>query len=411
MDPETLNAEPTAAAPAPTQEEVKPLTRAQAASRRLLEKSLSVEQRSKLKPTAAAPAAPAPKPGDEPAPVKSSKASKSAPAAPAEEIHQFGEEPAAAAAPAPAEPTAAEDEALSDDELAKLDARAQRIYREAQKEAAKVRKRAQEAEQKLAEMAPQLAEMAKLKDLSSALEDVQARTAALAGNSFASFNDGHAVAEWGESTKEAITLLKAHERAIKAGNAYADDKITHVWPNGNEQEISLSDRQWLTERIQHAQAWFEGDTKVTANKEQAAKLVQKHSATKGFEEAHSALLKDGTIMTRIPELLAKAAYYDMMNSRRAVVTFPDAAGAAKNATTSAEGSRDKPANADRRRPPSETPASTPRMVNTESDSTDDIRDRKSQLMQQAMKATSPGEKQRLIKQAVMLGNPNRVKGR
>lgn len=403
MDPETLTAEPTAAAPAPTQEEAKPLSRAQAASRRLLEKSLSVEQRSKLKPTTASAAAD-PESSAEPAQAKASKTSK---AAPAEEVHQFGDEAPAAAA----ETLAAEDEALSEDELAKLDARAQRIYREAQKEAAKVRKRAQEAEQKLAEMAPQLAEMAKLKDLSSALEDVQARTAALAGNSFASFNDGHAVAEWGESTKEAMALLKAHERSVKAGTADAEDKITHVWPNGKEQEISLSDRQWLNERIQHAQAWFEGDSKVTANKEQAAKLVQKHSATKGFEEAHGALLKDGTIMTRIPELLAKAAYYDMMNSRRAVVTFPDAAGAAKNATTSAEGSRDKPATTDRRRPPSETPASTPRMVNTESDSTDDIRDRKSQLMQQAMKANSPAEKQRLIKQAVMLGNPNRVKGR
>lgn len=408
MDPETLNAEPTAAAPAPTQEDVKPPTRAQAASRRLLEKSLSVEQRSKLKSTPAA--ADASESSTDDTTAKSSKASKSSKAAPAEEVHQFGDDTPAAAT-APTEAPAAEDEALSDDEIAKLDARAQRIYREAQKEAAKVRKRAQEAEQKLADIAPQLAEMAKLKDLSSALEDVQARTAAMAGNSFANFNDGHAVAEWGESTKEAMALLKAHERSVKAGLADADDRITHVWPNGNEQEIALSDRQWLTERIQHAQAWFEGDSKVTANKEQAAKLVQKHSATKGFEEAHGALLKDGTIMTRIPELLAKAAYYDMMNSRRAVVTFPDAAGAAKNATTSAEGSRDKTANADRRRPPSETPASTPRMVNTESDSTDDIRDRKSQLMQQAMKATSPGEKQRLIKQAVMLGNPNRVKGR
>lgn len=314
----------------------------------------------------------------------------------AEEI-RFGEEtPEEGKGGAPAEEEPVE---LSEEELAKLDEKVRKRVADASKENVKVRKRAQEAEAKNKEHEAALA--AKDEELKALREGVT-RGVGLSGNAFAQFKDANAVAAWGTNAQEALVLLKNHERAVKAGRAGADDTITHTLPNGQEVELRAADRAAYEARANDAQAWFEHGEKFAANQKAAAKLVEKHEGTKGYKEAREKYLKDPGLSARMDELVAKAALYDMLESRKAVITFSDAAGAARNAPSEPAGGDLK--KTPQKQPPSESPASVPRLVKTD-DAGDDLKARKSALMERARTAPTEGERQKLLKEAIMLGNP------
>lgn len=323
------------------------------------------------------------------------------------EVIRFGEEEKPAAEAKPAEDSGPVE--LSADELSKLDDKARKAVTEASKEAAKVRKRAQEAEAKLKETADQIAAHQKtVAELTEQMTDWQARGVALAGNSFHAFRDAHAVAEWGGNAQEALVLIANHERAVKAGRASAEDVIVHTLPNGDEVQMTPADRAAYERRVKDAQQWFTHDDHLGKNREAAKKLADKYSATTGYAAARDKYLKDPALSTRLEELVAKAALFDTLEARKATITFPDAAGAAKNApSTPAGGTQEQPA---RRQPPSETPASTPRLVKTD-DADSDIAARKSALMERAKTSDDPAIRQRLLKEAIMLGNPARIRGK
>lgn len=315
-----------------------------------------------------------------------------------EEI-RFGEEPAKPEEGEGAKPEEEKPLELTEDELAKLDDKARKAVTEASKEAVKVRKRAQEAEAKLQEQEAALA--ARDEELKGLKENLT-KGVALAGNSFQQFKDAQAVAQWGTNAQEALVLLRNHEAKVKAGRAHADDTITHTLPNGQEVELKAGDRALYEARAGDAEAWFEHGEKFSANKEAATKLADKHKATKGYAEARDKYLKDPELPTRIEELVAKAAFYDMLDGRKAHITFSDTAGAAINApSTPAGGEPKKPT---QKQPPSETPASVPRLARTD-DAGSDLKERKSALMERARTATNEGERQKLLKEAIMLGNP------
>jgi len=290
--------------------------------------------------------------------------------------------------PVSGEETPAED--LSEAELAKLDEKARKRITEASKEAAKVRKRAQEAEAKVTELETKLADIEK-QDGEAAV-----RAAGLAGNAFVLFKDAHEVATWGENAKEAKALLAYHEREVKAGRRDTNEPVTHTLPNGQEVELRLADLATYEQRITDAQDWFTHDAKVGKVRESAAKLAEKHAPTKGYKEARETYLKDASLPTRLEELVAKAALYDVLQSRRAVITFPDTAGAANKAPTSKEESTQ------RKDPPSESRASTPRLAAV-NDSGSDLAARKSLLMEKARTAKTEDERQKHLKEAIKLG--------
>lgn len=320
-------------------------------------------------------------------------------AKPAVEEIRFGEEPDKPKEDEAAKPEEEKPLELTEDELAKLDEKARKAVTEASKEAVKVRKRAQEAEAKLKEHEAKLTEKdEELKGLKESLT----RGVALAGNSFQQFKDAQAVAQWGTNAQEALVLLRNHETRVKAGRAHAEDTITHTLPNGQEVELTAADRAMYEARAQDAEKWFEHGEKFHANKTAAAKLAEKHKDTKGYAEARERYLKDPELPTRIEELVAKAALYDILDVRKAHITFSDTAGAAKNAPSStAGGDLEKPAP---RQPRSETAASVPRLARTD-DADSDLKSRKSALMERARTATDEGERQKLLKEAIMLGNP------
>lgn len=344
------------------------------------------------------------------------KAKKAAKAAPPVVI-PVEAKPAAAAAETPVETPAAEsitfdtpDETpavtaeepvaeLSDEELAKLDEKARKRITEASKEAAKVRKRAQEAEAKLAEHAAKVTELeTKLAEIEKQDGEAAVRAAGLAGNTFVHFKDAHAVASWGENAKEAMALLSYHDREVKAGRRTEDEAVTHTLPNGQEVELRPADLPTYQQRITDAQDWFTHDAKVGKVRESAAKLAEKHTATKGYKEARETYLKDASLPTRLEELVAKAALYDVLQSRRAVITFPDTAGAATKAPSSVQESK----TTERKDPPSESRASTPRLAAV-NDSGSDLAARKSLLMQKATTAKTEDERQKYLKEAIKLG--------
>lgn len=301
----------------------------------------------------------------------------------------------------PAQPPADETPVeLSEEELSKLDEKARKRVAEASKEAAKVRKRAQEAEAKLKEQETKAAELeAKLTEIEKQGADSVLRTAGLAGNAFVHFKDAHAVAAWAENAKEAMALLSYHEREVKAGRRGEDDPVTHSLPNGQEIELKTADLPLYQQRVTDAQQWFNHDAQVGKVRESAAKLAEKHAATKGYKEARETYLKDTSLPTRLEELVAKAALYDVLQSRRAVITFPDTAGAANKAPSS---KAEESISAQRKQPPNESPASTPRLAAV-NDSGSDLAARKSQLMKEAMNAKTEDERQKLLKKAIMLG--------
>ena len=313
------------------------------------------------------------------------------------EIIQFDdadETPAASAEEIPAE--------LSEDELAKLDEKARKRITEASKEAAKVRKRAQEAEAKLKEHEAKVTELeTKLADVEKQGNEAAVRSAGLAGNAFVHFKDPHAVATWGENAKDALALLSYHDKEVKAGRRSDDEPITHTLPTGQEIELRSTDLPTYQQRITDAQQWFTHDAQVSKVRESATKLAEKHATTKGYKEAREAYLKDASLPARLEELAAKAALYDVLQSRRAVITFPDAAGAANKAPSAKESTPE------RKTPPSETPASTPRLASV-NDPGSDLSARKSLLMQKARTAKTEDERQKYLKEAIKLGPMRRA---
>jgi hypothetical protein len=174
--------------------------------------------------------------------------------------------------------------------------------------------------------------------------------------------------------------------------------VTHTLPDGREIELRPADLPTYQQRITDAQAWFSHDAKVGKVRESAAKLAEKHTATKGYKEARETYLKDASLPTRLEELVAKAALYDVLQSRRAVITFPDTAGAATKAPSSMQESK----STERKDPPSESRASTPRLAAVDG-SGSDLAARKSLLMQKAKTATTEDERQKYLKEAIKLG--------
>jgi hypothetical protein len=288
-------------------------------------------------------------------------------------------------------------EEISEAELAKLDEKARKRITEASKEAAKVRKRAQEAEAKIKEHEAKVSELeTKLAEIEKQDGEAAVRAAGLAGNTFVHFKDGHEVAKWGENAKEALALLSYHEREVKAGRRAEDESVSHKLPNGHEVELRPADLFTYQQRITDAQDWFSHDAKVGKVRESATKLAEKHATTKGYTEARETYLKDASLPTRLEELVAKAALYDVLQSRRAVITFPDTAGAATKAPSSKEDSTQ------RKDPPSESRASTPRLAAVDSTGSD-LAARKSLLMQKAKTAKTEDERQKYLKEAIKLG--------
>lgn len=290
-------------------------------------------------------------------------------------------------------------EDISEAELAKLDEKARKRITEASKEAAKVRKRAQEAEAKLKEHESKVSELeTKLAEIEQQGGEAAVRAAGLAGNAFVHFKDGHAVATWGENAKDALALLSYHDKEVKAGRRSDDEPITHTLPNGQEIELRSTDLPVYQQRITDAQQWFSHDAQVGKVRESATKLAEKHATTKGYKEARETYLKDTSLPTRLEELVAKAALYDVLQSRRAVITFPDTAGAANKAPSSVQEST----STQRKDPPNETRASTPRLAAV-NDSGSDLAARKSLLMQKAKTAKTEDERQKYLKEAIKLG--------
>ena len=316
--------------------------------------------------------------------------------APDSETITFNADEAPAVADAPAEEAPVE---LNDEELSKLDEKARKRITEASKEAAKVRKRAQEAEAKLKENESKVSELeTKLAEIEQQGGEAAVRAAGLAGNAFVHFKDGHAVATWGENAKDALALLSYHDKEVKAGRRSEDEPITHTLPNGQEIELRSTDLPVYQQRITDAQQWFSHDAQVGKVRESATKLAEKHATTKGYKEARDTYLKDASLPTRLEELVAKAALYDVLQSRRAVITFPDTAGAANKAPSSVQESK----STERKDPPNETRASTPRLAAV-NDSGSDLAARKSLLMQKAKTAKTEDERQKYLKEAIKLG--------
>lgn len=405
--PDTPNAE----APAATPETPAAIITPQDATAEHIARGLSPEQakaframrkekKAKAQQVSTQPAAAAPSAESSASPAPAEKPAVPAVAsAPEGEVISFAADeeaaPAAAAEEAPVE--------LSEDELAKLDEKARKRITEASKEAAKVRKRAQEAEAKLKEQETKAAELqAKLAEIEKEGADTVLRSAGLAGNAFVHFKDAHAVAAWAENAKQAQALIAFHDREVKAGRRSEDEPITHTLPTGQEIELRPADLPVYQQRVTDAQQWFTHDAQVGKVRESASKLAEKHASTKGYKEARETYLKDASLPTRLEELVAKAALYDVLQSRRAVITFPDAAGAASKAPASAEASPSA-----RKQPPSETPASTPRLAEVNA-SGSDLAARKSLLMQKAMTAKTEDERQKFLKEAIKLGPVQRT---
>jgi hypothetical protein len=380
-----------------------PVESAREASLTLLEQRLPHEQAKVLKAERRAKAsAKAAEPATAPA------ARSETPTADGNEVIDFGQDDTASPTLTETSEEAAPAE-LTDGELAKLDDKARKNYLDAHKEAAKIRKRAQEAEAKLAERDTKLNEADKERAaLKQQLTELQSRGPALAGNQFVKFTDGQQVADWGRNAQEAIALLTAHERAIKAGRADEDDAIMHQLANGQEIELRVSDRAVFENRIADAHTWFDADHKIGLNREAAGKIAERYAKTKGYSDAREAYTKDTALHTRLEELTAKAALYDTLMARKAVITFPDTVGAtttAPSATTAR--TPDKAATSKQRTaPPSETSTSAPRMVSSMEG--DDAANRKSQLMEQARTAKNYDEQQKYLKQAMMIPSPGRT---
>ena len=195
---------------------------------------------------------------------------------------------------------------------------------------------------------------------------------------------------------------------MKAGRADADDEVTHELPNGVEVTLKLSDQAAYEARLRDAHHWFAMDKQVTSNREAASKIEQRHSKTAGYAEAYQAYAKDETLAARLPELMAKAALYDTLMTRKAVIEFPDTVGATKTASSGPAARTLEQAAPEKRKtaPLTETSTSAPRMVSSMEG--DDSATRKSHLMEMAMTADNYEAQQKYLKQAAMIPSPNRT---
>jgi hypothetical protein len=338
----------------------------------------------------------APKAAEEKKPEEGAKAkadganadegTKAADTDPSKEVLQFGEEGAAPEG----DPKPAEGEELSAEELEKLDAKTRRRIEDASKEAAKVRKRAQEAEAKLADLEKNLKEQT----------EAAARAVTLAGNAFAKFTDEKAVAGWAENAQEAVALLRAHERAVKAGKADKDTPIEHVLPNGETVELSLDKLPTYEKRVTDAGEWLAAQETLQTDATEAEAIVSKYGKLEGFTEARKAY--EGSA-PKLQTLIAKAAMYDVLQSRKATITFPGKAGAATKAPDEAANPPEKAAAPKKK--PTESPPAQPRLERGD-DEIASLQARKSALMERARTATG-AQRTRLINEAISIRIPVR----
>lgn len=391
----------TAAPEVPMPVELTGAEAAREASLDLMTKSLPPEQAEVLKKSRAEKKA---------KPTKPTAVAETPAPEPDKEVIDFGQDAPASDQPTETpEPETPTDE-LSDDELAKLDEKARRRYLDASKENAKIRKRAQEAEGKAAEEATaRTAAETKAAEIAAKLEELQTRGPALVGNQFGKFEDGKQVAAWGRNAQEALALLTAHDRAVTAGRADADDTVLHALPTGQEIELRLADRQAYEARVMDAQAWFATDHDLSQNRETAKKIEERYAKTQGYTDARAKYAADTTLHTKLPELMAKAALYDTLMARRAVITFPDTVGATTTAPSApAARTPDKAQTPTKTKaaPPSESPGRAPRMASAMSG--DDAGARKSQLMELARTAPTYELQQKYAKEAAMIPSPNRT---
>lgn len=393
-----------------------PISPAREASLNLLEKSLPAEQAAVLRKSRAAAKASAKAATPPPVVTEPVAETKAEPAKdsikaetaktesePASEVIDFGSD----------EPVKAEGdevpETIAEDDIAKFDEAARKKITDLDKDRMKLRKRAQEAEEKAkAEIE------AKQSEWEAERSALNQRMAALAGNEFAPL-DANSVKFLGTEAQKGLALLEAHETAVEKGRAEKGDAVlydVHEWsPSEGKwitRELNLAeraDRDFLIKRTANASAWFENDAKISRNEDEAKKQVERYAGTKGYAEALAKYQKADDLHTRLPELMRKAALFDVLQSRKAKITFTDEAGAATKApSTTAERSPSTPAK--KPAPPVESAASTPRMAATMDG--DDIAGRKSQLMEKARTAKTDDERQRYIKQMIMLGNPKRT---
>lgn len=302
---------------------------------------------------------------------------------PKAEVVQFGEEEK------PAEESKPEgEEELSPEELAKLDEKARKAYDRANREAAKVRKRAQDAEARLADLEKKLSEQTQ----------ESARAVTLAGNVFAKFTDDKIVTAYAGNAQEALALLKKHERDVNSGRADKADKIEHVLPDGKVVEIGLDDLGKYKKWQDDAGEWLDAQETLQADATEAEAIATKHSKLEGYTAARDAYNSGGV---KLRTLVAKAAMYDLLQSRKATITFPEKAGAATKAPDPAASPSKEAATPTKK--PTESPAAQPRLERGD-DEVAAAKARKSALLERAKTATG-AEKQRLINEAIKIRIP------
>jgi hypothetical protein len=248
------------------------------------------------------------------------------------------------------------------EQLAALGEDVRKKLTERDKENVKLRKRAQEVEAQIKENQSALEALkTQLEEATQNLNDSQAR-GGLSGNLFGSWQDAKAVGTWGSTGKAILDKFNQISKAAAEGQEITEDLLTHTLPNGTKVKLNTETFDSAQRWIEDAGQWFRYDQEVMAAKEKVKPIVEKHKGLTGYAAAREAYLKDSKLSTRMEELVAKAALYDVLESRKADIRFPGKAGAATNALPSggAEGQGRAPTPTPT--PPKELPASTPRMA-------------------------------------------------
>lgn len=274
------------------------------------------------------------------------------------ETFTLGEETSVEPAPEqesePAEIPAEQLTALSEDVKKKL--------AERDKENVKVRHRAQEAEKKLKEEQDARANDKKeIETLRAKLQETHAR-GGLTDNVFAKWEDPKAVSQW-ENAAQAI-IEKANKIALARGTGEEIPQalLKVKLPNGNEVELTsdLYDeaRGWIAD----AGTWRDHNKAVSKARETAEPIVAKLSKMEGYTAARESYLADPDLHARLPEIVAKAAMFDVFEARKGTITFPGKAGAATSAPSSDGDEAQGPTPKTTPTPPREPAASTPRLA-------------------------------------------------
>jgi hypothetical protein len=268
------------------------------------------------------------------------------------------------------------------EQLAALGEDVRKKLTERDKENVKLRKRAQEVEAQIKERESALEALkTQLEEATQNLNDSQAR-GGLSGNLFGSWQDAKAVGTWGSTGKAILDKFNQISKAAAEGQEITEDLLTHTLPNGTQVKLNTETFDSAQRWIEDAGQWFRHDQEVMAAKEKVKPIVEKHKGLTGYTAAREAYLKDSKLSTRMEELVAKAALYDVLDSRGADIRFPGKAGAATSALPSggAEGQGRAPTPTPT--PPKELPASTPRMAPAAHAASQE----RSQQKQQAMKS-------------------------